>query len=133
MFIEEFSGKLNKRRREKLEDEIREYLKTALPENNFIAYLAEFKKKPVGMGGLVVWSTPPGITSGRVGYILSMYTTPQFRGNGIGTEILHNLIKEAKELQLKFIHLHASNEGEGIYRKAGFREPENIELKLKLE
>lgn len=43
------------------------------------------------------------------------------------------LIKEAKSLGLRYLRLHASEDGMNIYRKAGFVESDQIELKLKLE
>lgn len=131
-FIEEFSGKLNPKRRDELEGEIKKYLKTAIPEDEFIAYIAEDDGEAVGIGGMVVWQTPPGITSGKIGYILSMFTVPEMRGEGLGTEMLERLIDDGKKAGLKYIHLHATKDGEGIYRRAGFKEPENIELKLRL-
>jgi hypothetical protein len=47
--------------------------------------------------------------------------------------MLHELIREAKTLGLKHLHLHASEEGIRIYRKAGFASPEQTELELTLE
>jgi hypothetical protein len=47
--------------------------------------------------------------------------------------LLNELIKEAKSLGLKYLHLHASKDGIKIYRKAGFAEPEQPELELRLE
>jgi hypothetical protein len=43
------------------------------------------------------------------------------------------LIKEARLLGLRYLHLHASKKGERIYRKAGFQEPHMPELALRLE
>jgi len=74
-----------------------------------------------------------GLESGRLGYILNLYTVPEARRKGICTRLLNELIKEAKSLGLKYLHLHSSEEGRNIYRKAGFVEPDQTELILRLE
>jgi len=84
---------------------------------------------------MVVWQMPArygGLESGKAGYILNLYTIPEVRRKGICTRLLNELIKEAKALGLKYLHLHASEDGISIYRKAEFTEPDQIELKLRL-
>jgi GNAT superfamily N-acetyltransferase len=115
---------------------LRQYFSEAIPSNNFIAWLAEYNGKIIGTSGMVVWQMPArygGLESGRLGYILNLYTVPEARRKGICTRLLNELIKEAKSLELKYLHLHASEEGRNIYRKAGFVEPDPIELILRLE
>ena len=119
-----------------LREALQEYFSEAIPPESFIAWLAEYDGKVVGTGGMVVWQIPGrygGLESGRAGYILNMYTTPEARGNGICTRLLKELVNEAKSLGITYLHLHASRDGEGIYRKAGFAEPKQPELKLRLE
>ena len=62
-----------------------------------------------------------------------MYTIPEARGKGVCTRLLNKLIKEARSLGITYLHLRASDDGINIYRKAGFVEPEQIEMELKLE
>jgi len=115
---------------------LRQYFSEAIPSNNFIAWLAEYNGKIIGTSGMVVWRMPAkygGLESGRLGYILNLYTVPEARRKGICTRLLNELIKEAKSLGLKYLHLHASEEGINIYRKAGFVEPDQTELILRLE
>jgi ribosomal protein S18 acetylase RimI-like enzyme len=115
---------------------LREYFSETIPSNDFIAWLAEHRGKIIGTSGMVVWRIPArygGLESGKLGYILNLYTTPEARRKGICTRLLDELIKEAKSLGLKYLHLHASEDGMNIYRKAGFTEPDQIELKLRLE
>jgi len=114
---------------------LRQYFSEAIPSNNFIAWLAEYNGRIIGTSGMVVWQMPArygGLESGRLGYILNLYTVPGARRKGICTRLLNELIKEAKSLGLKYLHLHASEEGINIYRKAGFVEPDQIELILRI-
>ena len=115
---------------------LREYFSEAIPSNDFIAWLAEYNGKIIGTSGMVVWQMPArygGLESGKLGYILNLYIVPEARRKGICTRLLHELINEAKSLGLKYLHLHASENGINIYRKAGFVKPDQIELKLNLE
>lgn len=111
------------------------YFPKAIACNDFIAWIAEYDGKIIGTSGMVVWEKPAlyEVESGKLGYILNFYTVPEARGKGIATRLLNELIKEAKSLGLKYIHLHASNYGEPIYRKAGFVETGMPELALSLE
>ena len=115
---------------------LQEYFSEAIPSNDFIAWLAEYNGKIIGTSGMVVWQMPArygGLESGKLGYILNLYTIPEVRRKGICTRLLSELIKEAKLLGLTYLHLHASEDGINIYRKAGFAKPDQIELKLRLE
>lgn len=119
-----------------LREALQEYFSEAIPSNSFIAWLAECDGKVVGTGGMVVWQTPgryEGLESGRAGYILNMYTIPEARRKGICTRLLKELIREAKSLGIRYLHLHASKDGEDIYKKAGFVDPNQLELKLRLK
>jgi len=118
-----------------LRNTLRQYFSEAIPSKNFIAWLAEYDGKIIGTSGMVVWRMPArygGLESGRLGYVLNLYTVPEARRKGICTRLLNELIKEAKSLGLKYLHLHASQEGISIYRKAGFVEPDQPELTLRI-
>ena len=135
-FLNELFNRPEDDETEILRKTLREYFSEAIPSNDFIAWLAEYNGKIIGTSGMVVWQMPArygGLESGKLGYILNLYTIPEARRKGICTRLLNELIKEAKSLGLKYLHLHASEDGISIYRKAGFVMPDQIELKLKLE
>ena len=99
-----------------------------------MAWLAEQDGKIVGTSGLVVWQLPArhgGLDTGKAGYILNMYTVPEARGQGICTRLLTELIEDAKTLGLKYLHLHASNDGMPIYRKFELQETGNAGTGIK--
>jgi len=113
-----------------------EYFTEAIPSRDFVAWVAEYGGKIVATSGMVVWQKPAlygGVESGKLGYLLNFYTIPEARGNGIATRLLNELIGEARSLGLRYVHLHASKDGEPIYRKAGFVEPKMPELVLRFE
>jgi GNAT superfamily N-acetyltransferase len=112
-----------------------EYLTKAIPSNDFIAWVAEYNGKIIATSGMVVWQKPAlygGVESGKLGYLLNFYTLPEARRKGIATQLLNKLIEEAKSLGLRYLHLHASKDGLNIYKKAGFIEPDQPELELRI-
>ncbi|KYK38133.1 MAG: hypothetical protein AYK18_08135 [Theionarchaea archaeon DG-70] len=134
-FLNELYNHPENEESEILRKALRGYFSKAIPANNFIAWLAEYNGKTIGTSGMVVWQVPSrygGLESGRLGYILNMYTIPEARKKGICTHLLHKLITEAQSLGLKYLHLHASPDGMNIYKKAGFVRPSLVELELKL-
>jgi ribosomal protein S18 acetylase RimI-like enzyme len=112
-----------------------EYFTKAILSKDFIAWVAEYDGKIIATSGMVVWQKPAiygGVESGKLGYLLNFYTVPEARGMGIATCLLNELFSEAKSSGIKYLHLHASKDGIGIYKKAGFIEPEMPELELRL-
>jgi GNAT superfamily N-acetyltransferase len=132
-FLNELYGHPENGETEVLKGSLREYFRDAIPSGCFVAWLAERNGRIVGTSGMVIWQMPGrygGLESGRLGYILNMYTVPEARRSGVCTRLLKELIGEAKALGIKYLHLHASEEGISIYRKAGFTEPNQKELRL---
>src|SRR6185436_12904412 len=59
--------------------------------------------------------------SGKWGYIMNMYTLPEFRRKGICKGILKELIEEALKSGTTAFELHATKEGEFVYKQDGFK------------
>jgi len=118
-----------------LRKSLREYFNRALKNNSFISYIAEYENKSVGFSGMVIREQPGNfeIPDGRTGYILNMFTIKEFRKNGIGSMLLQKLIDEAKNKNLDKIELHATQDGEHIYRQFGFKEPHDKVLEIVLK
>lgn len=75
----------------------------------------------------------PRFPKGAVGHISSVTVDPEWRRQGIGESLLRFLIDEARTLGLERIELHATPDGEGIYRKLGFHDCQGgVELRLEL-
>ena len=120
---------------ERVAKNLREYFREAMPRGAFIAWFAERDGAVVATSGMVVWQMPPNnsVVTGRMAYVLNMYTMPEARRQGICTALLEKMIEEARALGLSRVHLHASRIGEGIYRRRGFVEPSDVELLLRLD
>ncbi len=99
------------------------FLREALPSQLYICWLAKDGDTVVAAGGLTVRQHPGNFKnpSGRVGYIMSMYTVPAYRKMGICSAILNHLVTTGKEIGLNSFELHATKEGEPVYIKNGFK------------
>jgi ribosomal protein S18 acetylase RimI-like enzyme len=68
---------------------------------------------------------------GRIGTITDFYLQPAFRGNGLGTEALARIEKEAVTLGLEALELQVANDNEPakrLYRKMGFQAADRIPM-----
>ena len=76
----------------------------------------------------------PFLPNGLDGEVLSVYTESEYRGKGICTQLMKNMIEFAKENKLCRIDLMATDEGYPVYKKVGFEErtQKYIDMRLKL-
>ncbi len=122
---------------DQLRKELVEYFTASFNDQSIIAWVAEYEKKIIGTSTLVLWHAPPTYTGlgkkGMRGYLLNMFTEERFRKKGIASVLLGNLINEAKDLNLEYVHLHSTEDGIEIYRKMGFKDSKFPELNLIIE
>ncbi|MGI8680424.1 MAG: GNAT family N-acetyltransferase [Jatrophihabitans sp.] len=71
--------------------------------------------------------------TGRVGYIANMCTEPDFRRRGFGRITLTALLDWMRSTDTKTVNLHASADGEALYRSFGFTDPAETALTLRLD
>ena len=62
----------------------------------------------------------PRFPCGKTGYVLGVFTEPEFRGQSCATRIMQRLLEDAKRLGLDLVTLSASDMGRPIYEKLGF-------------
>jgi GNAT superfamily N-acetyltransferase len=114
---------------------LQEYFPIAIADGSFAGIVARDGSGIVATGGMIVYLRPANFNSanGKVGYILNMYTLAAYRRRGIGGEIMKRLIDIAKELSIDIVELHASADGETLYRKFGFHPHPVLNMVLKLD
>lgn len=59
-------------------------------------------------------------STGKKAYIMNMYTTPEYRRQGITFCTLDLLVKDAREQGVSQIVLEATDMGQPLYEKYGF-------------
>ena len=74
----------------KLRIALKAYYVKAMKEKICFSYIAEHQKQAISLGTLVLWDKPGNFNTinGKSGYILNIYTLPEYRGLGKGFCIL---------------------------------------------
>jgi ribosomal protein S18 acetylase RimI-like enzyme len=130
LLLREVRGKEDDEATEVLRKNIAEYMPVAVNSGTYIGWMAIVNEVVAGVGGMAIRQQPPGYKypNGKLGYIMNMYTLPQYRGRGICTMLMEKIMQSAREQGICKVELHATNEGEPIYRKFGFAEPKSLVL-----
>ena len=106
-------------------------MKEQLPEyfgrrlgKELIAFVARAERRLVAAAYLLVIEKPanPFLPNGLEGEVLSVYTEEAYRGQGICTQLMKNLVTYAKTNDLCRIELKATEDGAPIYQKIGFQD-----------
>jgi GNAT superfamily N-acetyltransferase len=110
-----------------VEKESYNYYKNALEDNTHFALLVMEDDKFIGAGGVSFYSVMPTYhnPSGKKAYIMNMYTSPDYRRQGIAYKTLDMLVKASKERGINQISLEATEMGRPLYEKYGFLKMES--------
>lgn len=89
------------------------------------------KEKLVAIGSLCLFTRIPykENLSGLEGYILNIYTSPQFRKCGYANQILDTIIEHSHKNNIRRLWLNYSEQGKCLYTKKGFT-PKDNEMEL---
>jgi|MTBAKSStandDraft_1061840.scaffolds.fasta_scaffold00645_50 GNAT superfamily N-acetyltransferase len=105
----------------KAAQQIETYLSDHL-ERDLFAWIALEDQTLAAAGFLqvieVMWQ--PMAPRGRYGRIINILTWPPFRHQGLARAIMLELIRKARELDLAYLDLDASPEGQPLYESLGF-------------
>lgn len=100
----------------------------------FLAYVVETRTGEIAGSG-ALWLMPsqprPGpLGRGNVPYILSMYTEPQYRGCGVASRLVREMVRWARSRRYGRVLLHASRFGRPVYERLGFEASSEMRLEL---
>lgn len=87
----------------------------------------------VGMAFLAIVERVPGIREWTrlSGHIQSAFVLPEYRGGGIGLQLVEGIIAEARQLHLEYLAVHPSTRSIPLYRRIGFADGGGV-LELRL-
>lgn len=120
--IDDF-GQISDYERTCMETQLPEYFERKLGKE-LIAFVARAEGRLIAAAYLLIVEKPsnPFLPNGFEGEVLSVYTEESYRGNGICSQLMKNLIEYGKEKELCRINLMATEEGYPIYKKLGFED-----------
>lgn len=116
-----------------IDTELSVFFENKLSDGTLIQWLAEDLGEIIACGAVIFYDFPPSYTNktGKKAYIANMYTNENYRGQGIATNLLTKLVKEARILGISKIWLGASKMGRPVYQKFGFKETDEfLELNI---
>ena len=130
--IDDF-GSICEYERRCMEEQLPEYFNRRLGKE-LIAFVARAEGRLVAAAYLLIIEKPanPFLLNGLDGEVLSVYTENEYRGKGICTQLMKNMIEYAKENKLCRIDLMATEEGYPIYKRVGFEEKTQKYLDMRL-
>src|SRR5262245_30163658 len=110
-----------------------EYFEQALADGSYLAWMAEIGGRVAGGGGIVVvrWPGNPDFPGTRRGWILNIYTEPEFRRRGIARRIMQTILDWCRAEGFYHVSLHASSEGRAVYESMGFQPTNEMRLYLR--
>lgn len=123
--IDDFGG-ISDHEKECMEKQLPDYFARQLG-NELVAFIAKDDERIVAVAYLHIIEMPasPFVLNGFCGEVLSVYTKPEYRGKGLCTQLMKNLIQYAKSRGLCRVDLSATDEGHPIYKKVGFTDKDN--------
>jgi ribosomal protein S18 acetylase RimI-like enzyme len=122
-FLTEYWGEQRETDEKNLRLALNDFFEQEISANSYVSWLAIDNENYIGAGGMKITQRPGSfkVPDGWCGYIMNIYTKPDFRRMGIAKTILNKLIETGKEMGIHYFELHATKEGEPVYIKHGFK------------
>ena len=109
------------------------FLVESMPRGVYRGWLAETESGQVVAGGgiaIVPWPGSPEDPGPRRGWILNIYTEPEFRRRGIAKQIMGTILAWCRAEGFRAVGLHASAIGRPLYESMGFKPTNEMRLYL---
>lgn len=114
-----------------LYSENEQYYREHLQDGTHTAVFVCAGERIIGCGGICYQTEMPSPDNpnGKCGYLMNIYTLPEYRRMGVGREIVSFLIKDAQLKNVKKLSLESSEMAEKLYQSTGFLRNEHFYLK----
>ncbi len=109
------------------------FLRESMPKGAYRGWLAETSGGGIVAGGgiaIVPWPGSPDDPAPRRGWILNIYTEPEFRRRRIAKEIMEPIVAWCRAEGFLAVSLHASKFGRALYESMGFQPTNEMRLYL---
>ncbi|MFM9986351.1 MAG: GNAT family N-acetyltransferase [Flavobacteriales bacterium] len=122
LFALELSGTQDETLIRALQQQMTDYFSKATIDEGCLSFIATCDGTVAGIGSVHLREMPGNFKnpSGKWGYIMNMYTLPEYRRRGICKGILNLLVEEGKKHGITAFELHATPAGEKAYTQEGF-------------
>lgn len=122
LFAKDLLGELSPEDEAAQRESLRQYF-TKETGGNYICWYAAINGEVAAIAGMVIRYGPGNMKnpSGTWGYIMNVYTMPQHRRKGLSGILLDMLTATGAERGITAFELHATQAGEPVYIKSGFK------------
>lgn len=119
----DLDGKLKDEKYNDFHDECKAFLLNAFESDNWYIWVAEEDGELVSniYVELIQKVPRPGRVTHPFAYMTNVYTIPEYRGKGIGGQLLSSINAWAKEQRYEFIIVWPSDEGIRFYERNGYK------------
>jgi GNAT superfamily N-acetyltransferase len=109
------------------------FLRDAMPRGAYRAWMAEAEGRVIGGAGVTIvsWAGSPDDPAPRRGWIQNVYTEPEFRRRGLAQRLVDCVVEWCRKNGFVSVSLHASDFGRPLYEKMGFRQTNEMRLRLR--
>ncbi len=110
------------------------FLREAMPRGRYRGWLAETVEGQVvaGVGVTIVdWPGSPDDPEPRRAWVQNVYTEPEYRRLGLALRLMETAVEWCREAGFASVSLHASIHGRPLYQKIGFRQTNEMRLRLR--
>ena len=134
-YMKDDFGSVSVHERQCMETQLPDYFERKLG-TELVAFVAKDGERIVSVAYLHIIEMPANsiLLNGLYGEVLSVYTEPEYRGRGLCSTLMRNLVEYGKKRGLGRIDLSATDEGYPIYAKIGFKDKEHRyrDMRMKL-
>ena len=111
-----------------LKPALKDYYNRHMADGTFVSWIALDGDKIIGTSGMSFVEKPPYFCcpNGKIGLLSSMYTSDEYRRQGIAKELLTRVVREAKDYGCGAVQITASDMGVMLYTDFGFRKNGNF-------
>ncbi len=122
-YMSEDFGKVSDYERKRMENQLTDYFERKLG-TELVAFVARNDIRIVSVALLHIIEMPANsmLLNGLYGEVLNVYTEPAYRGKGICTRLMQELITYGQNEGLGRIDLSATDEGYPLYSRLGFKD-----------
>lgn len=131
-YISEDLGHISAHEEKCLKDQLRDYFVRKLG-TELIAFVARDGDRIVATAYLHIIEMPANtnVINGMCGEVLNVYTIPEYRGRGISTRLIEDLIEYGRKVNLCRIDLSSTKDGYNIYKRVGFEDKKGKYIEMR--
>lgn len=100
------------------------WVRRMLGEERYAGWVTSDGDRTIASAGFLVLDWAPhhlDPTGDKRGYILNVFVEPEYRRRGLAQMLMKECMAEARRRAIRVVALHASNKGQPVYEKLGFR------------